>query len=345
MNIRYLILPLTTRCNLSCSYCYNGDQVEPMDMSEAVLKKALTLVEEAGEGPFHLQITGGEPTLVPESIALAAKRARDLTRPCTIGIQTNGTRLTPELADLLVEFDIQVGLSLDGPPSIQETLRGQAAQTLNGLKLLEGRGIPFRVTTVISRQNVGSLEQLVWLLAGFSQARGIGLDLLVQKGRAVYGGDVQPVEVPALRDGMRRMIEALNAVNDRRRFPIQLRERSLIEQPPKRGERRSFCQAYRGQGIAVHPDGRVFPCGQTLGDPRFALGTVDNLEPERFDVLQAKELASDHCSACPLDGRCPGDCPGRIHYNRGRAPETACELYRAIWGTIYPEERSLESLS
>ena len=346
MNIRYLILPLTTRCNLSCSYCYNGDPSDPKDMSEALLDKALALVEEAGEGPFHLQLTGGEPTLVPELIALAARRARELTRPCTIGIQTNGTRLTSELADLFDEFDIQVGVSLDGPPSVQEALRGRAAQTLNGLKLLEVRGIPFRVTTVISQRNVGSLKQLVWLLAGFSQARGIGLDLLVQKGRTVNRGDVLPAEVPALRDGVRRMIEALKAVNGRRRIPLQLREWSLIEQLlPKKGEKRSFCRACRGQSIAVHPDGRLFPCGQTLGDPRFAAGAVEAPDIERLNGLLSEELASDRCRTCPLEDRCPGDCPSRIHYNRARASAQACELYRTIWETVYPEERSLESIS
>lgn len=332
MTLRYLILALTTRCNLACASCYNGNLQEKMDMSRAVLDKALELAGR-GDGMFHLQLTGGEPTLVPDLIRQAVRRARSLSRPCTIGIQTNGTMLTPELAAFFTTNQVQVGVSLDGPPEIHEALRGQAAQTLRGLRMLETHGVPFRVTTVASQATVSHLDRLVWMLAGFGQARGIGLDLLINKGRAVQG--LAPADVSTLGSGLQNMIAALNAVNRRRSLPLQLRELELIKQPPSsRAEERFFCHACRGESIAVHPDGRLFPCGQTLGDPRFDAGSVWQPERKKSTALSAISLLSEHCTDCPLEGRCPGECPSRLYYNRAATPRLACEMYRVLWRSI-----------
>ncbi|MDR3090051.1 MAG: hypothetical protein LBU39_09565 [Desulfobulbaceae bacterium] len=95
---------------------------------------------------------------------------------------------------MIRKFRMQVGVSLDGPPPLQESLRGQAAATLRGLRLLEAEEIPFRVTAVVSDENVLQLDKLAWLLAAFRQAMGIGLDLLVVKGQASAAGAPGPAE-------------------------------------------------------------------------------------------------------------------------------------------------------
>lgn len=160
MLIRYLILALTTHCNLQCSYCYNGDLYCVEDMSETVMLRAVSLVAGGGQ-PFHLQLTGGEPTLVPALIERAAVLAHETGRCGSIGIQTNATCLTPDLLDIFRTYQIEVGVSLDGPPSIHQQQRGMAAETLRGLHLLETAGIPFRVTTVVTQANAAVLDGLV----------------------------------------------------------------------------------------------------------------------------------------------------------------------------------------
>ena len=80
---QYLILMLTNRCNLSCSYCYLGrhkkradlvhgtahDIVNDtgMDMSKTTIDQALTLVDK-DQKSLHVQLTGGEPFLVPHLV-------------------------------------------------------------------------------------------------------------------------------------------------------------------------------------------------------------------------------------------------------------------------------------
>lgn len=167
-------------------------------MTNDVIRRAISLSVSGGQ-PFHLQLTGGGPTLVPGLVEEAASLAFNAGKCFSIGIQTNGTCLTPALAGIFKKYHIEVGVSLDGPPSIHEQQRGRASETFRGLQLLERENIPFRVTTVVTQGNVAFLDRLVLSLSGFGYARGIGLDLMVAKGRAIKGsGGISPADLPSL---------------------------------------------------------------------------------------------------------------------------------------------------
>lgn len=320
-------MALTTRCNLACRYCYNGQPSKTEDMPEAVMQRALSLAAFGGE-PFHLQLTGGEPALAPRLIERAAELARNAG--CrSIGIQTNAICLTPDLLNLFKRYAVQVGVSLDGPPAVHEQQRGMAAQTLRGLKQLEEAGIPFRVTTVVTGANVLFLDRLVLTLAGFACARGIGLDPLVCKGRAKNGA-VGPANRRDLVRGLQAMVAALDFVNAGRDVPIHLRERDLVASAESK-QRKAYCHACLGESLAVLPDCRIFPCGQTMGDDRFEAGTVWQPNDEKLKVLRLYRLQHKDCEVCVLRDNCPGDCPSRLHYNKNLNPTLACDLYRTLW--------------
>ncbi len=294
-------------------------------MRDEVLDDALSLI--AGQNaPCHVQITGGEPTLVPTKIARIGELCHAMACMPTLAIQTNGTLLTPELVGLLHKYAVQVGVSLDGPPDIQEEIRGKAVETLRGLKLLEEYNIPFRVTTVVTEQNILHLDKLVLLLAGFTNSRGIGLDLLVDKGRST-SGKVRPTSHQDLQKGMRQLVTTLAMVNSRRQIPIRLREFDLLG---RSSTNQPFCRAATGQSLAVHPGGTLFPCGQTMADPVFSMGTVKKPVIPKNLPLTAIRLTSHRCRNCPLDGRCPGDCPSRTHYNQDLRVPLACTMYKAL---------------
>jgi uncharacterized protein len=334
--VKYLILTLTRRCNLHCSYCYHGASDEQQDMSIPTMDQAFALAA-SGSGPLHIQLTGGEPTLVPELIEAAAQRAAALKRACTMGVQTNGTCLDERVIALFKRRQLQVGVSLDGPPAIQEQVRGRAADTLRGLQLLESYGVPFRVTTVVSNRNAGSLDRLAWMLAGFRRALGLGLDLLVVKGKAREATAPCPADPVELIHGVTALVETLEIINQRKEIPLQFREMELVKRmlaAPKNVENRArnFCYARQGASLAVHPDGRLFPCGQSLADPQFAAGRVDQARPVPLFPRQTLAESATDCRSCPLENRCPGDCPSRLHYNRNDNPLLACDLYRTLAG-------------
>lgn len=348
--IRSLTLVLTTRCPLACPYCSQGSAMPEMDMPPEVLEKALRLAA-PGDAPLTVQLTGGEPALVPGPAEAAIRAAERVPRPLSFALQTSGVGLDRAMLAFWKARRVQVGVSLDGPPPVQEAIRGQAAATLRGLALLEEMELPFRVTTVVSAASVATLDRLAFFLAHFRMARGIGLDILVRRGRASRADAAPdarrvPPDAEALSRGVAALLAALDMVNRNRRDPLRLREldlaRRCLSRPPcPENPPRPFCLAATGESLAVAPDGRLFPCAQVLGDARFSAGTTD--APQAVPLFPAPALDADRaarpdCGDCPFAGRCPGDCPGRLTSNPPEERGLACALYRTLARHLHNHE-------
>jgi uncharacterized protein len=321
--IKHLVLWLTTDCNLSCSYCYRGHPQNHMAMSQETALTALELAAEGGQ-PFHVQLAGGEPTLEPSLIEFVARKVRQKGWPAIMAIQTNAVAMTSELAGLLGQYQIGVWVSLDGPPQIQNLLRGNAAGTLRGMDALEQAGMDFNVTAVVCAANLRHLSQLALLLSRYKHAKGLGLDLLVHRGRAAKGSPSM-ADPRLLSSAMHELSLAMTWINRRRGQPLVLRELERM----KAGAG-AFCPAASGASLAIHPDGRLYPCGQTMGDDEVALGSLDKPDFANINRMGGFVLSSAQCNGCPLEGRCPGECPSRLKYNGARGRELACAMLRGL---------------
>ena len=299
-------------------------------MPRVVAEKGLRLAAATGR-TFHVQLTGGEPTLEPKLIEWVASLIRKEGWAATIGIQTNGTLLDAPLIKMFKHYDIQVGVSLDGPLVFHEKLRGQPGSTIRGLKLLSDHDIPFRITCVVTEQNVAVMDQLALLLGSFPTARGIALDLLVCREHVLKGDYVNPPSSKELKNGLTKLMHTLGWINANRSHRIKLRELELLKQAAKKGNQLHFCHASKGEAMAIHPDCTIYPCSQTAGDPYFACGTVGAPKKENLFLLAEYSLPGEQCNDCPVSGFCPGDCPSRLYYNDAQTRRLACVMYQTLW--------------
>lgn len=321
--IRHLVLWLTTGCNLSCTYCYRGDPSQAEVMGRDMVRDALRLAA-VGGGPLHVQMAGGEPTLEPGLMETVPREARRLKVPVTLAVQTNGVALDSAMTRLLKRWAIGVGVSLDGPPEVQERLRGRAAEVWRGLEELNRAEVDFGVTAVVCAENLIELPRLAMLRGRWPHARGLGLDLLVSRGRVLDGGPTM-AEPAALVRAMQELAGAMAWVSQRRHRPLVLREQNRLQ-----SLLHPFCQAALGASLAVHPDGSLYPCGQTMGDEDLALGSLERPDFTRAAALAAYRLDQGNCIGCPIEGRCPGECPSRLKYNGPQGRALACALLRGL---------------
>lgn len=334
--VRYLVLWPTTACNLRCVYCYRNEE-PPMAMPLDVARAALRVAGASGL-PFHVQLAGGEPTLEPERVEAVGRMVRSAGWPATVAMQTNATLLDAGLLAVCKRYGIDICVSIDGPPPVQDRIRGNAKETFRGLGLLSRSETEVRVTAVLSDANAGCLRELILCLAAFSSVRGVALDPLVRKGRTLTGAVGEPNEV-LVRDGVRSMLATLRQVNRLRAAPIYWREHDAVGRSLQGDSAmRTYCHACRGESLAVHPDGTVYPCSQTVGDPAKAAGTADSVDWVKLrDIFRGVRLQGD-CRECALDGRCPGDCPSRLQYGNGASYKVMCTVYRTIAGWIAEKE-------
>jgi uncharacterized protein len=164
-----LVLKVAGRCNLNCSYCYvynKEDQTwqqQPRLMSDEVFDAALQRLRRHSEcsGQEQVQITfhGGEPCL------LGYRRFSDwcdhikatlagVTQP-RLCLQTNGTLIDDNWVRILKAHQVEVGLSLDGPPTLNDanrvdhTGKGSYDAAVRGLQLLTTADSNVQVLSVI----------------------------------------------------------------------------------------------------------------------------------------------------------------------------------------------------
>lgn len=135
-----ILLQLTQRCNLRCRYCVYSEEKNfgtrshsNKDMSYETAKKAIDFYMEHSVDCEEKAIGfyGGEPLLQFDLIKKIIAYCNDVFRGHKIiySITTNGTLLTDEVIDFLVENQVYITVSLDGPKEIHDKNRRFANDT------------------------------------------------------------------------------------------------------------------------------------------------------------------------------------------------------------------------
>ena len=105
---------ITSRCNLKCIHCYINGTCSGNELTYQEICDILDQI--ADEGCLWLVITGGEPLMRPDFMDIY-RYAKN--KGIFVTLFTNGTLITPEIADFLAEFPpFAIEISLYGMSSI-----------------------------------------------------------------------------------------------------------------------------------------------------------------------------------------------------------------------------------
>jgi MoaA/NifB/PqqE/SkfB family radical SAM enzyme len=145
------------------------------ELSTSEIKGLISKVKKFN--PF-IAIGGGEP-LVRKDILEVLKYAKEQGLSCEV--VTNGTLITPELAKQLVKLADSVIFSIDGPPEINDHIRGMGTfdRVARGIRLVqEAKEISQKETLVRINCTISSLNlQYVDELVDIAHSLNCGLSL------------------------------------------------------------------------------------------------------------------------------------------------------------------------
>lgn len=329
--IKSLILRITERCNLQCTYCYAGSQCNGIDMTPELAIRAVSLCCPEG-GSLRIQFTGGEPLLNLPVMEAVHRFGKATGRNLRLAIQTNGTLLTPEHCRTLAAMKCAVGVSLDGLGEANSLrLFPDGSPTFHavaeGIRNLGALGLRCNLTTVVTRSNAAHLGQLPDLALWLGNVSGVGLDLFRPLGRGAeknYAPDADDLSA-----GLGSLIRKTRAVQTAG-VPFRLRELERLKK--KRtcdGCGEIYCYAQTEQSLCVDGNGDFWPCSSLAGDPMFHLGNIRDGLPIRSRSVLSLD-APDSCRACESFGLCGGGCPaGRTA--RGSQPDPlTCTMNRIL---------------
>ena len=128
------VKPVGARCNLACDYCYYlpkqslYPEKTPLRLSDELLETYIVQhLEACTDSVVRFSWHGGEPTLwgLPAFRKLVAlqHKHRPVHQEIVNGIQTNGTLIDDEWCRFFAQAGFSVGLSMDGPETLQDRHR------------------------------------------------------------------------------------------------------------------------------------------------------------------------------------------------------------------------------
>jgi mycofactocin radical SAM maturase len=152
---------LTYSCNLACAHCLSSSgRRDPRELSTEECRAVIDELERMKV--FYVNIGGGEPTIRADFWDLV-----DYATAHHVGVKfsTNGTRITPAIARRLAASDyVDVQISLDGATAeVNDAVRGEGsyAAALAAMGHLADAGFKgFKISVVMTRHNIGQLDQL-----------------------------------------------------------------------------------------------------------------------------------------------------------------------------------------
>jgi uncharacterized protein len=299
-------------CNLACDYCYLGrEPATGLLMSDEVARGAVNLLmnESFGEQRVSVVFFGGEPLLNPGVIRRTAEYVREAAAAreveVSLHLTTNGTLLTPGVAEMLRTNGVRVLVSIDGPASSHDAHRPfpdgsgsyrAIAENLRRLPPGLRRGARATVT-----EGSPPLTDIVSHLSDL----GFGVVHLAPVSDGPMSREFAGRLVRELDDLAFAELEALRAG----RAP---RAGCFIEPvlALELGRQRLAPCGAGARYVSVDHDGRLFLCHRFAGDPGYAVGSVAG-GLDRFAVgrlLDEAAARSDACSRCWAHGLCGGPC-------------------------------------
>jgi mycofactocin radical SAM maturase len=159
---------LTYGCNLACVHCLSSSgRRDPNELSTAEAKAVIDELRDLQV--FYVNIGGGEPTIRSDFYELI-----DYSVAQGVGVKfsTNGSTINPARAARLAGSDyVDVQISIDGADeATNDAVRGVGsfAMARRAMDHLATAGFgPFKISVVVTRQNVAQLDAFADLADGY----------------------------------------------------------------------------------------------------------------------------------------------------------------------------------
>jgi len=308
-------IDITNSCNLRCVHCYIRDT----DCGEQLTYEEIChiLDQLADEGCLWLCITGGEPLVRPDfrDIYSYAKH-----KGFIITIFSNGTLLTPIIADFLVKqppFVIDITLYGMTAETYEKVtgVPGSFSRCINGIELAVERHLPVKLKTIILTLNAHELHDM----RRYAKRLGVGFryDPLIN---AKVDGSVEPTKYRLSPE----KIVSLEMADDQL---VEELSREYTRLCGVRGNREFLYTCGAGtNNCHITSDGKLNLC--TISRvPAYDLrkGTIyDGVHHIFPKILAKKRTRYSECQECPALNVC-GQCPAWAELEHGD-PEAKVEF-------------------
>lgn len=339
----HVMLVPTLGCPSNCSYCWSSEEGSPV-MSIETIEEVVKWLKNFRDDPVTFTFHGGEPLLAGmdfyrKALPLLAEGLSHL-KPA-FAMQTNLWKLTPELAQILAEYNIPIGSSLDGYQELNDLQRGKGyyEKTMQGYEIARANGLKVSFICTFTSYSVKFKEDIFnfFLENGSPLKLHPALPSLRDKNPEKWALD--PEEYGEL------LIYLLDKyLENMGKIEIMNIDHLCKGVFTSQGTVCTFVDCM-GDTFAVGPDGSIFPCYRFVGMQEYVMGNVYD-HPSREDLAksdawmlmhQFKEYVDKECGECTYIKFCRGGCPyNAIVPTEGeiKGVDPHCTAYKRIFKEI-----------
>jgi len=301
-------IEVTRRCPLHCIHCYNNLPVDDQEAKgcELTYDEHCRIIDEITEaGCLWLLFTGGEIFLRRDFLEIYTYAKQ---KGLLITLFTNGTLVTPEIADYLAEWrPFSIEISLYG--STKEThdgvtgVKGSYERCMRAIRLLLERGLPLKLKSMVLSTNKHEIWGIKRLVEGE-----LGLEFR-------FDGMINP-RIDCSQDPLAVRLSPQEVVDFDLEDPKRMREWGKFFEkfngpvhPPEDMDELYHC----GGGVhsfAIDPYGKLKICELSCGDGYdVRKGSFrDGWEKHLLNIRKQKITKQTKCVSCEIKAMC-GMCP------------------------------------
>lgn len=333
------IIILTLRCNMNCIYCHASSKSEKetgFDMNKETAKKTVDFIFQTTNNAITIEFQGGEPLLNWDILKYIAEYAQEknklANKDLKLTVVSNFSNMDEEKMDYLIEHEIDMCTSLDGPKELHDYNRPLSTasnydQVIRWIKLIKEeykkRNITNRKVNALVTLTKKSLSYPIEIVDEYVRLGLTDIHLRFLNNLGIAKQARSKINYPA-KEYINFWKNAVKHIDDLNKQGKEIKERIVTimvnkiskEFDPNYLELRSPCGAAISQ-LAYDYDGNIYTCDEArmLGEDLFHIGNVK--EDEYKDVVTCDKACAtvnasmndqyicNDCAYKPYCGVCP----------------------------------------
>ena len=327
--LRQIVLQVTQNCNLRCSYCaYSGSYFnrthtnKRMRVETALRAVDFFLERSSGVEEVTIGFYGGEPVLEFDLIKQVIDHVEKHypSRKVRYNFTTNLTLFTDEVIDYVLEKNIQIMISIDGPQPVQDKYRtfvngkGSFATVTANARRIRERDPDYYKTcftnTVASpgedyesiREFLDHSELFGPLHSSFTQVNEVGL-----KEAVTYGDEYYRM---VRREKFKMLLFTLGEIDSSQASRIFAQDRATLLHTNRELMGGGTLHSRKGHPggpcvpglhrFFVDVDGNFYPCERITEDAAFQVGNLDTgFDLEKVEkIINVGRCTKEECLTC-----------------------------------------------
>lgn len=339
------IVVVTYRCNQDCVYCQassKGMEREDLDMDKETARKVVDMMFQTTSDAVSIEFQGGEPLvnwpIVKYIIEYAQEKEEELDKEVNFSLVTNFSLMTDERLKYLIDNQVSIATSLDGPEKLHNAnrpMKGGGSYQITKKWIEKYQGLQekahekgnalykLNALVTVSRESLDYPKEIIdeYLDFGFQ-----GLHLRPLSYLGYSGGEEARKKIgysaEEFLEFWRQAMDYILKINLEKdedffeRGMWIMAKKVLGHEDPGFLDLRSPCGAVIGQ-VLYDYNGDLYTCdeGRMVEDDTFKLGNVEDTTYEEMvtcdtckTMVNASTLENQACDLCAYSPYC-GVCP------------------------------------